>query len=329
MITPGKRDRSALFVTWERHRRTRELAHTFGARLVEISAPRVRQPLLRYPWLLARTAWHIARRRPDVLLVQCPSILLGAWCVVLRPIFRYTLIADLHNEAVVPFNYSFGLYRSLLLFIRRGADISLVSNEALERIVVRSGGRAFVLPDKVPDLQPGATVTAQGDSPCVVLICTFAPDEPVREVIDAARLLPGVRLLVTGNARGFRDTTSLPANVTLTGFLDDAAYVALLKQADVLIDLTRMDNCLVCGAYEAVALQKPLVTSDTHVLRAHFSRGTVFTQHDPESLAAAIGQALADRDRLAHEMRVLKRELRDRWSAQGRELGRIVQLEVR
>jgi glycosyltransferase involved in cell wall biosynthesis len=317
-----------LFVSWERHRRSRELAAAFHADLVEIII--TGHPLIRYARLIGRTTWTIATRRPGVLFVQCPSIVLGVWCVLLKPFLRYRFVADLHNEAIEPFNYSFGAYRLLLRIIRRGADLSLVTNEALAAIVNRTGGRAFVLPDKVPDRAAAPAAVPRPGSGRAVFICTFAPDEPVHELVEAARLLgPAVTMHITGRPVTGVTPLDLPAHVYLTGFLDDAAYAALLADADVLVDLTRMDNCLVCGAYEAVALQKPLVTSDTRALRGYFSKGTVFTRHDPPSLADAIARAIANRDGLAAEMADLKRELRDRWLGQGRSLGRLLQLEVR
>ena len=320
--------RRAVFVSWERHRRTRELAAAFQADLVEITA--TGGPFVRYARLIGRTTWTLATRRPGVLFVQCPSILLGVWCALLKPLLRYRFVADLHNEAVEPFNYSFGGYRVLLRLIRRSADLSLVSNDALAAIVNGTGGRAFVLPDKVPDIPAAPAAAARPGSGRAVFICTFAPDEPVDEVVEAARLLgPAVTIHITGRPVTGVTPVDLPAHVSLTGFLDEAAYQALLADADVLVDLTRMDNCLVCGAYEAVALQKPLVTSDTRALRGYFSKGTVFTRHDPASLADAIARAIANRDRLAAEMLDLKRELRDRWLGQGRSLGRLLQLEVR
>jgi glycosyltransferase involved in cell wall biosynthesis len=317
-----------LFITWERHRRTRELARTFGADLLEVTAAGGR--VARYARLLGGTTRALATRRPRVLFIQCPSIVLGVWCALLKPLFGYTLIADLHNEAIEPFNYSFGLYHVMLRMIRRCADVSLVTNDVLEAIVNGTGGRAFVLPDKVPDIGAGGAAGDRGGSACVVFICTFAPDEPVREVIEAARLLgPAVTLQITGNPAALGTPLDLPAHVSLTGFLNDEAYEALLTKADVLIDLTRMDNCLVCGAYEAVALQKPLVTSDTRALRRYFRKGTVYTRHDPQSLADAIVRAVTHRERLAAEMKELKRELRDHWIGRGQALGRLLQLEMR
>jgi glycosyltransferase involved in cell wall biosynthesis len=292
-------------VTWERHRRTQELSGDLRASLFEITSGLPR--LGRYAVLLARTAMCLFRTAPDVLIVQCPSIVLGLWALALRPVFGYRLIADLHNEAVKPYIVSSRVYERLLRVIHRAADLCLVSNPNLAPVIERAGGKAFVLPDKLPQLHPVAT--AAPATPSVVFVCTYSRDEPFLEVIEAARALdPAVTLFVTGRYRG-KEPLSVPGNVRLTGFLPEDAYVALLGSADVIVDLTAIEDCLVCGAYEAVALGRPLVTSDTAALRGYFRQGTVYSRHDSVSLADAITYALAHRDRLAAEMRDLKPDL--------------------
>jgi len=56
-------------------------------------------------------------------------------------------------------------------------------------------------------------------------------------------------------------------NLTLTAFIDDNAYVTLLYSCDLIVDLTTREDCLVCGAYESVSAEKPLLLSDTTALR--------------------------------------------------------------
>jgi len=316
--------RDALWITWEVHRRTRELSHALSIDLCELTSrsPRV----IRYVALLLRTAWCLLRRRPALVVIQCPSVILGLWVVMLRPLLRYHLVADLHNEAVIPFNLSGAIYMKAIALIHRAADLCIVTNSHLVPAVERAGGKAFVLPDKVPDLRPRAGVL--GGSPRnIVFVCTYAPDEPYREVIEAARALdPSVTLFVTGN---YKKVPALhpPDNVYLTGFVSERDYVALLSLADVIVDLTCMDDCLVCGAYEAVALGKPLVTSDTSMLREYFHRGTVYTQHDSQSLAAAMTYALEHADRLATEIRALRVELAREWTNQRDALRQQLHLE--
>jgi glycosyltransferase involved in cell wall biosynthesis len=255
----------------------------------------------------------VARGAPAVLVVQCPSIVLGLLAVALKPLFGYSLVVDCHNEAVTPFIVSSKLYARLLRLVHRAADLCIVTNPNLTPVIEASGGRAFVLPDKLPDLSAPPSPAAAATT--VVFICTYASDEPYLEVIEAARALdPSVTVYITGRYRG--QPPAVPTNVRLTGFLPEEEYVGLLASADVIVDLTAMEDCLVCGAYEAVALGRPLVTSDTAALREYFRRGTIYTRHDSASLAAAITSALASRDRLTTEMRALKPDLIAAWTEQ-------------
>jgi glycosyltransferase involved in cell wall biosynthesis len=301
-----------IWVSWERHRRNQELSRAFDAELFELTCDRPR--LGRYVTLVARTIRLLIDRRPSILFVQCPSLVLALLAGALKRVFRYALVADLHNESVRPCITSFPGYEALLRLARWTADVCVVSNARLQQIVEETGGRASVLPDKVPDLGAWAARRADGSDAQVVFVCTYAADEPYCEVLEAARLLPAsVTVHVTGSPAAARLPLP-PSPARLTGFLSDAEYLDLLRSADVVIDLTSMEDCLVCGAYEAVALEKPLVTSDTAALRSYFSLGTVYTKHDARSLAAAVIDALARKDRLAAEMKILKQDLVQDWT---------------
>jgi hypothetical protein len=83
---------------------------------------------------------------------------------------------------------------------------------------------------------------------------------------------------------------------------------------DVVVDLTLLDNCLVCGAYEAVAAGKPMVLSDWPESNAYFSRGTVPTDNTENGIAASIRQAVTERRRLTDEVNSLREELIQDWS---------------
>lgn len=305
----------ALWITWERHRRTRELSEAFGAELVELRSESASP--VRHLGLLWRTTACLVRRQPSVLLVQCPSLVLGVWAILLKRVFGYKVIADLHNEAVVPFIHTGRACRALLQVIRRGADVSLVSNDSLKAVIDDTGGRAMVLPDKIPALMPRPKLVQSRARARVVFVCTYAPDEPFRDVIVAAgQLQTTIELFVTGRPGSQLDGVAVPPNVRITGFLPDAEYERLLQGADVIVDLTAMNDCLVCGGYEAVALQTPLVTSDTRALREYFHAGTVYTAHDSAAMAGAIAFAVEHRVRLAAEMAALKEDLLRDWRVQ-------------
>ena len=105
--------------------------------------------------------------------------------------------------------------------------------------------------------------------------------------------------------RGFRN--SVPPNVYLTGFMPDDRYLALLRGADALLVLTREDHTMQRGGYEAVALEKPLITSDWPLLREVFSRGTVHVDNSAASIVAALRKVQESPGAFREDMLALKR----------------------
>jgi glycosyltransferase involved in cell wall biosynthesis len=106
-------------------------------------------------------------------------------------------------------------------------------------------------------------------------------------------------------------------NVEFTGFLPDDEYWALLESVDLVVDLTYRDDCLVCGAYEAVARGKPLVLSDTAALRGYFSAGAVYTANTAEDIERALQQALTRLDDLISEVRQFRTNVGTAWAGVG------------
>jgi glycosyltransferase involved in cell wall biosynthesis len=159
--------------------------------------------------------------------------------------------------------------------------------------------------------------TARVAAPDVAVVATFWPDEPIAAIMEAAAALPDVRFAISGPVARFRETgAAVPSNVRLTGFLPDPAYWSLLAQAAVILDLTLKSDCLVCGAYEGLALAKPLVLSDNPASRELFGPAAVLTGSSPEAIASALRKALAEREQLAANARALRETFRTRWSAQ-------------
>jgi glycosyltransferase involved in cell wall biosynthesis len=154
------------------------------------------------------------------------------------------------------------------------------------------------------------------------VINTYSQDEPLNEILAAAAKLPTVSFHITGNpkhARGHR-MGSLPRNAHLTGWLSENEYAALLLGSDVVVCLTTHDHTMQRGAYEAMALSKPLITSDWDLLRKTFHRGTLHVRNTPDEIANAVLQALDKRATLASEMHRLSVERSDAFAANLRQL---------
>jgi glycosyltransferase involved in cell wall biosynthesis len=198
------------------------------------------------------------------------------------------------------------------------ADVTIVTNDALATDVTDAGGYALTLPDRLPAVpDSGAEQPDTGEPVDIVVVATFRPDEPIAAIMAAAEKTPTVRIAVTGPAIRYRETSApVPPNVRLTGFLPDPSYWQLLARASVVCDLTLKPDCLVCGAYEALAVGKPMVLSDNPPTRELFGPAAELTTADAEQIATAFRRSLAHRERLAAGALDLREDYPRRWQQQ-------------
>jgi glycosyltransferase involved in cell wall biosynthesis len=313
---------SVLALTWMDQRRTEELCAGLDLELVVLKTPH--RGLLRYLVLGTRTVVLLARRRARVLLVQNPSLILAMLAVVLRSVLGYHLIVDAHNEAVEPYINKQRWIRTLSHWVIRKSDLTIVSNRHLGELVEGYGGRSFTLPDRVPTPPPGVR-SALGGPFNVVLVATHARDEPVAEIFEAVRGTD-IQLYVTGNPRRLAPelAASVPPNVRLTGFLPDADYWALLRSADGIIDLTLMDDCLVSGAYEALAVGTPMLLSNNRASVELFGEAATFTDNTAPDIRRALELLRSRHEKLKVAAELKRKELAERWSASARDLASVI-----
>jgi glycosyltransferase involved in cell wall biosynthesis len=274
----------------------------------------------RYLVLTARTIALLARRRPRVLLVQNPSLVLSALAVALRGVFRYRLVVDAHNEAVDPYENRQSWIAVLSRWVVRRADLTIVTNRQLTQLVREQRGEAFILPDKIPQAPDGPQRRLDAAFN-VVLIATFAKDEPITAIFDAVRGAE-LDLYVTGNPVGLAASVraAAPPNVRFTGFLAEEDYWGLLRSADAIIDLTLKPDCLVCGAYEALALGKPLLLSGNAASIELFGDGALYTDNSPADIRRALGRLRAEQLSQQAAARRKRDELIERWKASAQAL---------
>lgn len=294
----------ALAISWEIHRRTRELCDWFGLPLHELtySAPALR----RYAALSWRTLRLLAQQRPKVVYVQNPSLILSLLVLAARPFLgRYRVLMDAHNEAVTPYTHAYWPITSLTRLALRAADITIVTNSALAEEVRRIGGTPQILPDRLPTPPHAPQQAPALDGPVrVMVVATYAADEPITEIIEAGRALgEQFQLRITG-----RDTklpaaqrATLPSNVKQTGFLSEEDYWGLMHDSHLILDLTLKPNCLVCGAYESLAMLRPMVLTDNPATVDLFGNVAVFPKSaSTQDIVTALLQA---RDRYPQLLR--------------------------
>jgi len=317
-LTPGRsRIASRVFITWYPYcRRSDALAEQLDARSYLIHYLRFKVPYLapiKYVLQSLKTVWVLLQERPSVVLVANPPVVAPFIVWLGSFILRYRFIIDAHSGAFQHSRWSWSL--PLQRFLARRALTSVVTNSHMADAVRSWGGRVELVQDLSLNLNLEGAATRHGGFH-VVFVCTFSVDEPVETVAEVARRLPEVTFSFTGDPyyapRGF--AMSLPPNARLTGFVPDSEYLALLRGADAILVLTQEDHTMQRGGYEAVALEKPLITSRWPLLEQVFSRGTVHVNNSAEEIVRAIQTIRANPAHFQREMAELRRE-RGRVSA--------------
>jgi glycosyltransferase involved in cell wall biosynthesis len=320
----GGRQGGIIAITWELHRRTRGWSAGLGIPLHELVHLGGR--IARYLSLARQTLAVLARERPRTLVVQNPSLVLATLALALRPWFGYKLVVDAHNEAVQPFIHTRWPVPWLAARVLRKADLTIVTNAKLADAVRQAGGRPFVFPDRLPELPVSAGAPPQVHEVFeVMVIATYAPDEPIRDILAAARDLGSTFLFhVTGNDRklpaGVR--AEVPANVRLTGFLPEHDYWRLMERCHLVLDLSLMPDCLVCGAYEALAMCRPMVLSDNAATRQLFGDVAVFARDGAAEIRAAVETARQNHAQLSAAAPAAKIRFEQFWNESAQMLRR-------
>lgn len=293
--------RKIIWLTWEKQIRNRSMSRELGVPLFVILSGRSR--FVRYVSCISRTITLLCREKPAVVICQNPSVVLTLLLLWLRPFFRFKIGIDAHFGGIDSSNGS-EAPQWVLDYCNRAAELVIVTNESHAHHVHNLGGKTFVCPDPLPDLSEHLDQRVEIPRK-VFFICSFDIDEPYLEVFRAAEILTpeGFRFFVSGNYRKRGITQDDFRYVELLGYVPESEFYGHLFSSQLVIDLTENDNCLVCGAYEALEAGKPLVLSRKKALEVYFTGGTVFTENRAAEIAAAVSFAYAERSRLAEESR--------------------------
>ncbi len=290
--------------------RTQSLAATFRGRPVFISSGLGRAlPPVRYALAAVQTWLLLRRESPERVLVVTPPVFAPLVCWLWCAMHRRQLLIDCHTGTLR--SRKWGWADPLHRLIMRRAAMTLLHTDEMQALVAGWGAPALLFPDDLPEASEAA---ARPTSPkeSVLVAGSFDGNEPVAEVVEAARLLPGTELRLTGDpellAPGLRE--SAPPNVVFTGFLPYPVFLGELLASQVVATFSTDPEIMNRAAFEAVGLGRPLVLSDLPGLRRRFGAAAVFAPNSPDQMAAAMRQALDRRQELQSRSRSLAVELR-------------------
>lgn len=269
-----------------------------------------------YLRLLIASIARLRSEAPDVVWVQLPQVP-ALWAALIYRMLsskRIKVVADCHNAQLRAPWSSF----PRALWSLKQCDVVLVHNEAMHVKAAEIGwpmDKVLVLED-VPAVgkeRPSSGLAfsyIKTPKPWVLFPGSFATDEPIAEVLEAARIAPEVTFIITGRSeraqQNGHDIFSLPPNVVLPGFLSIEMFDDLLREADVVMGLTKEEGIQLSVCNEALSFGKPLVTSNTRILEKLFGRAAILVDtRAPESIAQGCLRACAE----AGERTVKSRQL--------------------
>ncbi len=320
--------RRAMFLVWgppSHGPRSQVFARELGIQAEFVEATRRRgwmAALAKYPRQLWRTSRLLRRERPDLVFVQSPpsfAVLAVAWYCG-KGDRRF--IVDAHSDALQAWYWTrpAWLHRS----VARRAVATIVTNERFAERIRSWGARALVIRDIPTEFPVGAA--PEFDKPFnLMVVSTYASDEPLEAVLAAAAAHPDVGFHVTGDpTRSTVDLSHAPDNVRFTGFLDREDYYALMANADGVMCLTTRDDTMQRGACEALSMARPIITSDWPMLREYFSLGTVHVGSDAESIGSGVASLVANQPDMEAGIKALQERQRGEWIQASGALARLL-----
>lgn len=322
--------RLAVHLAWTRfQRRQISMAPSLGLKVRFFPASfrgRALKPL-EYASKALQTIAFCLTNRPDEIWVQLPPLPL--LCVVL--VYRWLrggrvrVVADCHNSMLRP---PWSQWPGASAVLNR-CDLVLVHNEAMVDAARAMGVRREliqVLEDAPAMLVPQKKMASNLPSQWVLFPASFSADEPIAELLLAAEMAKEITFVITGNvnrARGRFDLSTLPPNVQLTGYLPVEEFDCLLLAADAVLALTRYEGIQLSVCNEAIGATKPMILSDTVILRKLFGEVAVMVDSSsPESIAQGCREALSSADILTRKTLAFRGERWRLWESSQAQLVR-------
>ena len=281
--------------------------------------------LLDYGRLALQTLRILRQTRPEVLWIQLPPVPL-LWAALWHRRFvdpQMRVVADCHNAMFGRRWRSIPLGQSLLW----RCDLTVVHNDRVLSEVQklpRVSPKLLVLEDipaaRSPNDDGGPLPAALSPQrrPWILFPGSFSADEPIGPLLEAARQCPQWTFVLTGRldrARRYGHTLgAIPENVLLTGYLEVPSFNRLLTDCDLVLALTTEDGIQLSVCNEALGFRKPMVVSDTPLLRELFGQAAIMlAEHDVPAIRRAIETGLERAAELVLAADRLALERREEW----------------
>ncbi len=249
----------------------------------------------RYTLQFCVTLSLLLRERPELTLVTNPPIF-ATLAVSVYSFFTGTCyVMDSHSDA---FSCKWKYFNFLHRLLVRRAKLVIVTNDSHAHKCAEWGGKSFILSDVIVQFA-SEPKHAFNKAFTAAVICSFAEDEPITEILAAAYSIPSVNFYITGDFKRCRDFRlgDNEKNVFFTGFLPYEEFVALLQASDCVMSLTTRDNTMQMAAYEALSLRKPMILSNWPCLRRTYEDAAIYVDNTRDNISKAVGEMISHIER--------------------------------
>jgi hypothetical protein len=305
--------------------RTESLANRLGAELHHVHFMKYKQPLyapFKYPLQWIKTWQILFQRQPKHVFVTNPPVF-AAYCVWLYCVFTGAkMVLDTHPPALFMKKWAWSV--PLQRWVAMRAYVNLTDQSRFKRMFDGWGSKNTIVLERPPKDVGTKTLRARPEEGTfeIGVVNTFAEDEPLQCVFDAARLQPEVTFNITGDLeKGDKALlATAPKNCVFTGYLRGDDYWNMLNRCRAVMALTTWKNSLIMAGQDGITLHKPVLMSRQETTTEYFYKGTVFAENTGESIAAAINEIKRREPELINETYEFLEERQAAWDANFKEL---------
>lgn len=314
-----KRNREKIiYITWQPYcSRSDNTARELGGRsyivYIELLGSNYYTIWIKYLLQAIITFFILIKDRPAFIFVMSPPMFAIFPVFIYCKLVKKKYIIDAHTGAFIDDMWQKVMF--LQKFFCKYAEFTIVTNDELAKIVESWHGKSLVIPD-VPIKFPDPVPPPMDNGIHMILVNSFALDEPLDEFLKAVERFPEIQFYVTGkvNKRARKYLNKCPLNTVFTDFLPEPQYHGLLLKSNFVVVLTTKDHTMQRGAYEAIYHGKPVITSNWPILRNNFPQGALFVDNTVEGIVEGIEKAIVQLSKFELEAQDLMVKKIEDWN---------------
>ncbi len=307
-----------IFIEWAEYgSRAASLAHAFGAKTFFIGKVNKHKNVLisfsTYPAKIIKNYKIIKENRPAIVYITNTTWIIAFVNLLFSKIFKHKLILDSHSCAFDHELIKYPLFLSK--YFATKANLSIVTNLSHYNLLKNHGAETLIISD-IP-FEDKLAITEKikmSEKFNICYVCTFATDEPYIEVFEAAKMNNNIKIYVTGNYNKVNINPENYSHITFTGFCSNEKYKLYINSADALMTLTTRENTMQRAGSEAISVGKPLITSDTKMLRNYFTEGTIFVKNTRKEINKGFDKMILKFEELKKGINILKEKRKKSFS---------------